>query len=258
MSEVREFKGIWIAKEIWMDNDLTLQEKCAFAEIDSLSNLEKGCIASNDHFAKFLGVSKDRAKRVISSLVDKGYIISKIERDKETNQVTERRLFPTRGWGTLHPEGEGEKTPKPRGEIYPENNTSITNTLSNTKKDIVQKQVSAPCGSIPFVEIISYLNEKAGRRYKVSNDLTRRLIRARWNEGFRLDDFEKVINTKVAQWKGSPQMDKYLRPQTLFSTNFEGYLNEDDTVNNISSWNPMNPSGSRYTEEELNNLNLQF
>ena len=258
MSEVREFRGIWIDKEIWLNDNLTLQEKCAFAEIYSLANLEKGCIAKNEHFAKFLGVSKDRAKRVISSLVDKGYIISKIERDKETNQVTERRLFPTRGWGTIYTEGKGENALNSRGENYPENNTSITNTLSNTKRDIVQEQVPAPHNSIPFVEIISYLNEKAGRRYKVSNDLTRRLIRARWNEGFRLDDFEKVINTKVAQWKGDTQMDKYLRPQTLFSTNFEGYLNEDDTLRNKPRYNPMNPSGSRYTEKELDDLNLPF
>ena len=102
------------------------------------------------------------------------------------------------------------------------------------------------------------MKEKAGRGYKVSNYVTRRLIRSRLNEGFRLDDFKKVIDTKVAQWKGSPQMDKYLRPKTLFSTNFEGYFNEDDTVNNSSSWNPMNPSGSRYTEQELDDLNLPF
>ena len=167
-------------------------------------------------------------------------------------------MFPTRGWGTIHPEGEGENTLNPRGETYPKNNTSITNTLSNTKRDIVQEQAPAPHGSIPFAELISYLNEKAGRGYNVSNDVTRRFIRARWNEGFRLDDFKKVIDTKVAQWKGNPQMDKYLRPKTLFSTNFEGYFNEDDTVNNKSSYNPMNPSGSRYTEDELDRLNLQF
>ena len=258
MCEKREFRGVWIDREIWLNDDLTLQEKCTFAEIYSLSSLEKGCIASNEHFAKFLGVSKDRAKRVVSSLVDKGYIISNVKRDKETNQVTERRLFPTRGWGTIYPEGRGENTLNPRGENYPENNTSITNTLSNTKRDIVQEQVPAPHNSIPFVEIISYLNEKAGRRYKVSNDLTRRLIRARWNEGFRLDDFEKVINTKVAQWKGDSQMDKYLRPQTLFSTNFEGYLNEDDSVNNKPRRNLMNPSGSQYTDDEIKNLKLRF
>ena len=258
MCEKRAFRGVWIDREIWLNNDLTLQEKCTFAEIYSLASLEKGCIAGNEHFAKFLGVSKDRAKRVISSLVDKGYIISNVKRDKETNQVTERRLFPTRGWGTIYPEGRGENTLNPSGENSPKNNTSITNTLSNTERDIVQEQVPAPHDSIPFVEIISYLNEKAGRRYKASNDLTRRLVKARWNEGFRLDDFKKVINTKVAQWKGDSQMDKYLRPQTLFSTNFEGYLNEDDSVNNKPRYNPMNPSGSQYTDEDLDRLGLPY
>lgn len=80
--------------------------------------------------------------------------------------------------------------------------------------------------NIPYVEIINYLNQKANKNYRPSTKKTRSLIKARWNEGFRLEDFEKVIDVKTSQWKDDPKMDKYLRPETIFSPKFEGYLNE--------------------------------
>jgi predicted phage replisome organizer/uncharacterized phage protein (TIGR02220 family) len=79
---------------------------------------------------------------------------------------------------------------------------------------------------IPFSEIIDYLNEKAGTSYKATTKKTRDLIQARWNEGFGLDAFKKVIDNKVAEWLDDPYWSKYLRPETLFSNKFEGYLNQ--------------------------------
>ena len=78
---------------------------------------------------------------------------------------------------------------------------------------------------IPFSEIINHLNLKTGKSFKGTTPKTQECIRARWNEGFRLDDFKKVIDIKTAEWKGTEQ-DKYLRPETLFGTKFEGYLNQ--------------------------------
>ncbi|KAF0422873.1 conserved phage C-terminal domain-containing protein [Pediococcus pentosaceus] len=77
-----------------------------------------------------------------------------------------------------------------------------------------------------FKEIISYLNEKAGTKYRASGSKTQRLIKARFNDGFNDEDFKKVINIKVAEWSGT-DMDKYLRPETLFGTKFESYLNQE-------------------------------
>ena len=77
-----------------------------------------------------------------------------------------------------------------------------------------------------FKEIISYLNEKAGTKYRASGSKTQRLIKARFNDGFNNEDFKKVINIKVAEWSGT-DMAKYLRPETLFGTKFESYLNQE-------------------------------
>ena len=82
--------------------------------------------------------------------------------------------------------------------------------------------------SPPYQEIIDYLNEKAGKRFKV-NDKTKAHINARVNDGYTLPDFRAVIEKKVAEWKGT-EMDKFLRPETLFGTKFEGYLNQNETV----------------------------
>jgi uncharacterized phage protein (TIGR02220 family) len=78
---------------------------------------------------------------------------------------------------------------------------------------------------IPFEEIIVYLNLKAGKSYRSTSDKTRGFITARWNENYTLEDFKKVIDIKASEWKETEQ-EKYLRPETLFGTKFEGYLNQ--------------------------------
>lgn len=76
----------------------------------------------------------------------------------------------------------------------------------------------------PFKEIIEYLNQRTSKNYKYSSKATQRHIRARIKEGFSLEDFKRVIDWKVSEWAGT-DMEKYLRPETLFGTKFEGYLN---------------------------------
>ena len=78
----------------------------------------------------------------------------------------------------------------------------------------------------PYSEIVEYLNEKAEKRYQANTKDTQKYIKARIDEGFTVDDFKTVIDKKVVAWKGDPIMDDYLRPQTLFGTKFESYLNE--------------------------------
>ena len=69
----RAFKGVWIPREIWLDTELGWSEKLLLVEIDSLDN-EQGCWASNEYFAEFFNLSKDRISKLISSLKNKGYV----------------------------------------------------------------------------------------------------------------------------------------------------------------------------------------
>ena len=79
--------------------------------------------------------------------------------------------------------------------------------------------------TIPYVEIIDYLNSKCLKSYKHKNRIAREKIHARWNEGFRLEDFKHVIDVKAYEWLNDTEMNKYLRPDTLFGSKFEIYLN---------------------------------
>lgn len=76
-------------------------------------------------------------------------------------------------------------------------------------------------------EIIDYLNQKTGKHFRKSIANTARAINARIKEGFTVDDFKTVIDKKVIEWGKDERMKQYLRPQTLFGTKFESYLNQD-------------------------------
>jgi uncharacterized phage protein (TIGR02220 family) len=87
---------------------------------------------------------------------------------------------------------------------------------------------------IPYAEIIGYLNEKTGKNFKLSSIKTRELISARYGEGFTLKDFNRVIDLKSADWQLDPTWNKFLRPETLFGTKFESYLNQQGDKKKLS------------------------
>lgn len=94
-------------------------------------------------------------------------------------------------------------------------------------KEILQKEESAEfCANVK--EIVEYLNSAIGSHYKPSVEKTRTFIRARLREGFTVEDFKTVIDKKTKAWLGNREMQKFLRPETLFGTKFEGYLNEQE------------------------------
>lgn len=72
--------------------------------------------------------------------------------------------------------------------------------------------------------IVEYLNSVCGTAYRTTSAKTQTLINARLNEGFTFEDFKTVIDKKSKEWKGT-EMEQYLRPETLFGTKFESYLN---------------------------------
>ncbi|QKS71934.1 conserved phage C-terminal domain-containing protein [Paenalkalicoccus suaedae] len=82
-----------------------------------------------------------------------------------------------------------------------------------------------------YKEIVSFLNQQTGKAFKHTTPKTQKLIRDRLKEGNTVDDFKQVIRNKVASWKGDPKWDEYLRPVTLFSNKFEGYLNKNVPAN---------------------------
>ena len=73
--------------------------------------------------------------------------------------------------------------------------------------------------------VIDYLNKKANTNYRPTTKNTQSFINARVKEGYTVEDFKKVIDSKSKEWLNT-DFEKYLRPTTLFGSKFENYLNE--------------------------------
>lgn len=108
----------------------------------------------------------------------------------------------------------------------PTNTNRLPETTSETNK-IHCRADARPCATQEDIQtIIDYLNEKTNKHFKATSTKTKQLIKARFNEDFTLDDFKKVIDNKTTEWLNDNKMNKFLRPETLFSNKFESYLNE--------------------------------
>lgn len=81
-------KGFWLSVELLHDKNTTMQEKLLLIEINQLSMLDKGCIASNNHFAETFKVKKESISRSLSSLEQKGYITTKIKAGSRNHDRT--------------------------------------------------------------------------------------------------------------------------------------------------------------------------
>ena len=93
--------------------------------------------------------------------------------------------------------------------------------------------------------VIDYLNSKANTKFRSSTKNTQSYINARVREGYKLEDFIIVIDTKCDDWLGT-DWERYLRPATLFGTKFENYLNEANKKAPVGAGtkknNSVNPS----------------
>lgn len=107
-------------------------------------------------------------------------------------------------------------------------NYQLTKQLTNKDiKDIVEHSPTEP---VPCQEVVEYLNQKTGKNFKHTSKVTQRHIRARLAEGFTVSDFKQVIDKKCSDWLRDQKMKEYLRPETLFGTKFESYLNSKSTT----------------------------
>ena len=226
-----------IPANVRYDDNLKANEKLLYGEITALANKNGYCWAENNYFAKLYDVHKITVSNWISNLERQGYISIKLEYIKGTKQVSKRYIYlndnPTpisekaNRYKSKDLQGINEKTNTPISEKAKEelNNTSINNTSINKES----MSSSDEHDSIPYEEIVEYLNLKIGSKYRSSTQATQRLIKARFNEGFDLEDFKQVIDNKASDWFNDKKMSEYLRPQTLFGTKFESYLNQITT-----------------------------
>jgi uncharacterized phage protein (TIGR02220 family) len=98
-------------------------------------------------------------------------------------------------------------------------------------------------------EIVEYLNLKAGTNYRPTTPKTKDKIIARLKENWKVEDFKIVIDKKCADWLGDEKMEQYLRPETLFGTKFESYLNAK-----VTNKKPVNTGMNEEEKDMLDDL----
>ena len=77
-------------------------------------------------------------------------------------------------------------------------------------------------------DVIEDLNSVLNTKFRYSSNKTKELIMSRLKEGFSLEDFKTVHRKKFKEWQSDEKMVKFLRPETLYSNKFEGYLQQKE------------------------------
>ena len=271
-----------------------------YGEVLSMINVTGSFYMSNKALAKRLRCTPQTVIRCVRELEKLKYIKSTMVKDEKSGAVKGRKIellpIPT----NTDVKGEGNtdvNTPitsmlnTPYHSCYEGGNTDVTQieqynkTINRTEEDIDKLSSSEPNSDpeleekqksqkIPYEKIVDYLNSKTNSHYRPTSKATRRLIKARYNEGFTDIDFKTVIDKKCAEWLQDGNMVQYLRPETLFGTKFEAYLNQPDTgpiprrnfghktVRRATNWDKVQQQQSQtvpqMTQEERNAIFREY
>ena len=197
-------------------------------------------VASSD---KVLGLTTQKVRTILKNLEKKGYIefLTSGSKGKEsTLKITiKQQLF------NNNVTNKSEQLQQVEGGKQQQSNNNVTTLSKKKEKD-----------NNIYSLVIDYLNKKANTNYRPTTKNTQSFINARVKEGYTVEDFKKVIDSKSKEWLNT-DFEKYLRPATLFGTKFENYLNEANkkTPTAIGAENKnikVNPSicnsGRKYTQ----------
>ena len=217
---------------------------------------DEGFVSSPKRIVRATGCNEDDLKLLIAKgfviCFDSGIIVIthwnlhnsiRKDRKKDTFFKTEKALLTLNNGVYSEVDNQLTTTCQPT-----DNRMSAQDKISKDNiNNIVEQSPTIHISEIK--EIISYLNQKARTNYKPTTKTTQKHINARLNEGYTVDDFKKVIDTKCSEWLNT-DYSKYLRPETLFGNKFESYLNTSAAVqNNIFAGYKVIENGYNYGEE---------
>ena len=161
---------------------------------------------------KRLNLTTQKVRTILKKFEKEGYIefLTSGSKGKEsTLKITiKQQLF------NNNVTNKSEQLQEVEGGKQQQSNNNVT-TLSKKKEN----------NNNIYSLVIDYLNKKASTNYRSTTKNTQSFINARVKEGYTVEDFKKVIDSKSREWLGT-DFEKYLRPATLFGTKFENYLNE--------------------------------
>lgn len=218
MGESKVMPDQYIVLQGWMITDLKLKgnELIIYACIYGFSQVENQVFNGGlQYLADWTNSTKQSVVKCIKSLVAKGYIV---KNDKVINSVKFCEYYATKFNGGYTTKFNGVCNKVERGiqqSLTGGMQQSLTNNINiNNLENNLEI----------YKAVVDYLNSKTGLHYKASSKATRQHIHARLAEGYKLEDFQRVVDNMCTDWRGT-EWEKYLRPSTLFGSKFENYLN---------------------------------
>lgn len=223
MAEKRMFTKKITETDVFLAMPLSTQ--CLYFHLN-LNADDEGFVSSPKKVMRIIGAREDDMK----VLVAKRYVmpfesgVCVIKHWKMHNAIRKDRSKPTNyieEKSTLKEKDNGVYTEKDVGCRLVANCQPSIEESSIVKVSIEESSIDE--NSSLYVEIVEHLNKVCGTTYKPSTKKTQSLINARVKDGYNLDDFKLVIDFKAFKWLNDEHYRQYLRPSTLFGTNFESY-----------------------------------
>lgn len=222
--------------ENWLWQERTYSRLQAWLEIIMLANhtgkkarlgnefvyVERGSLITSElKLSARWGWSKTKVRAFLTMLENDKMIEKKTDRKKTTITIVNYGIY-QEPQTTEELQKDYEKTTK---EPQKNTNKNEKNDKNEKNEDIIVEQTAS---EYQYKDVVDYLNLVSGKLYKDKSKDTRKHIKARFDDGFSLDDFKRVIDVKCTEWTGT-DMAKFIRPSTLFGTKFESYLNQSPT-----------------------------
>ena len=214
MGESKVMPDQYIVLQGWMISDLKLKgnELIIYACIHGFSQAENQVFSGSlQYLADWTNSTRQTVINSIKALIEKGYIE---KTDKIINGVKFCEYQSKKFTGVVKNfDGGSQKSCMGGGQKSLPNNLDINNLTDNLLNN---KEI--------YIAVVDYLNRKAGTHYRASSKTTQQHINARLAEGFKQEDFLRVVDNMWTAWKGT-EWEQYMRPSTLFGSKFENYLN---------------------------------
>jgi uncharacterized phage protein (TIGR02220 family) len=207
--------------------EMTLEEEGAYRRALDFCWLNGDLPADTERLARVIGKN---CTLEVAAVVAKMFLPSTASGElRLIHQRLDEEREKRRKWSDKSREG-GEKTAEKRRQGNEQQEAPVE--LQFTEKGAKRKFM---------VDVLAHLNglvfsaeELKDRKGYRPSDATQRLIDARLNDGYKLEDFQHVHTVKTQEWKGT-DMEKFLRPATLYSNKFEGYRNQKQKPNQTAN-----------------------
>lgn len=220
----RDFKGVWIPKEIWLDARLNALDKIILTEIDSLDQGEDGCFASNEYIANFCQCSATKVSTSINQLIKYGYLyVLKFDGRK---RHLKSRLSNFERQDLKNCKADIKNLKDINTSNKPVNNTSNKKESKNTYDEIVNSLV-------PDEDVKNAIYDFIKMRKLIKKPMTDRALTMLVNK------LNKLSSSKDIQIK-------ILEKSIL--NNWQDIYEYKEEKKNESSSRPNNTNGSKYSQ----------